>query len=65
MIIRTDFCSKGERTMILVLWSSPNDNGLTAAAKDAVCAGLEESGQTVEAVKLAAIMAFMGMVVIW
>ena len=38
--------------MILVLWSSPNDNGLTAAAKNAVCAGLEESGQVVETVKL-------------
>ena len=38
--------------MILVLWSSPNDNGLTAAAKDAVCAGVEESGAAVEAVKL-------------
>jgi len=38
--------------MILVLWSSPNDNGLTAAAKDAVCAGVEESGQAVGAVKL-------------
>ena len=41
--------------MILVLWSSPNDDGLTAAAKDAVLAGLSEAGQASEAVKLNAL----------
>jgi multimeric flavodoxin WrbA len=38
--------------MILVLWSSPNDGGLTAACAHAAAAGIEEAGGEYRLVKL-------------
>lgn len=37
---------------ILVLWASPNRDGLTAAAKDQVVSGIEKAGSQVEVVQL-------------
>lgn len=37
---------------VLVIWSSPNQDGLTAAAKEAVLAGLKAAGTEAEAVQL-------------
>lgn len=37
---------------ILVVWSSPNTDGLTAAAKNKVIEGILESGKEVEEIHL-------------
>ena len=37
---------------ILVLWSSPNKDGLTAAAKDSMIAGMAAGGAEVEEIHL-------------
>lgn len=40
---------------ILVLWATPNDNGLTAACKEAALSGIKSAGKTAEEVKLNAL----------
>lgn len=40
---------------ILVLWATPNDEGLTAACKDSVIKGIKEAGKEAETVKLNAL----------
>ena len=37
---------------VVVIWSSPNTDGLTASAKDRVAAGLKDSGVQVEEIHL-------------
>lgn len=37
---------------VLVIWASPNPDGLTAAAKDSIVEGIEQAGGTVETVSL-------------
>ena len=37
---------------VVIVWSSPNENGLTASAKDRIIAGLAESGVQTEEIHL-------------
>lgn len=38
--------------MILVIWASPNKNGLTAAAKDQIVKGIRQAGEEAEIIHL-------------
>lgn len=37
---------------VVIVWSSPNENGLTASAKDRIIAGLAEAGVQTEEIHL-------------